>query len=259
MMDAGTQAINQPAIWKASWKFSWYFLWANIRNVKMFIISLGIPLLMLLSFWITNEPVAGQEYTLLEYMFPAIVMFGVILSGQSHAIRICNWREKGVFTRLSATPVPLMFLFVGIAFTQIITGILQGLLVLALGIAATGLIIDISGILLAIGVMLLTSMVFVSFGQLLATLIKKLEIASVAYFFIIMPIFFLASFPPDMLPDVINQITPWLPTTMAIELIGPLLTEGRLPADFLLRIAGLIGYLILFNLGSIKLVRVFRK
>lgn len=62
-----------------------------------------------------------------------------------------------------------------------------------------------------------------------------------------------------MLPDLVNKITPWLPTTMAIELIGPLLAEGRLPAESLYWFLGLAVYLILFNLGSVKLIKVFRQ
>lgn len=247
-----------PSVWKVTYKFSRYFVWANIRNYKMFLFSLIIPLLMLFAFWVTNAEVEGEEYTLLEYMFPAIVMFGVMMSGQAHAIRICSWKEKGVFKRLAATPVPLLFLFISIATTQVIIGILQGLFVLAFGIIATGVSINASGILLAICIMVFTSMVFISFGQFLAALIKRLEIASFAYFFFIMPIFFLACFPTHMLPDLINKITPWLPTTMAIELVGHLLATAKLPEEFLFQLFGLFGYLILFNLGSIRLIKFFR-
>ena len=102
----------------------------------MFLISLGIPLFLLEAFWLTNSEIEGEDLTLLEYMFPAIVALGVMMSGQAHAIRICSWKEKGVFKRLSATPVPLLFLFISIAVTQIIIGILQGVCVMIVGIIA---------------------------------------------------------------------------------------------------------------------------
>jgi ABC-type multidrug transport system permease subunit len=70
-----------------------------------------------------------------------------------------------------------------------------------------------------------------------------------------MPIFFLGSFPSEMLPPLMQRIIVWLPTTMAIELIGHQLATGMLPEEAIFSLSGLIIYAIVF--GAI-IARFFR-
>jgi hypothetical protein len=62
----------------------------------------------------------------------------------------------------------------------------------------------------------------------------------------------LASFPPEMMPDVLNAMTPWLPTSMAIELIGPLFLNNQPGDGALLASVGLVMYTVLFTAVSAK-------
>ena len=58
---------------------------------------------------------------------------------------------------------------------------------------------------------------------------------------------FLGSFPEDMMPAIMNSITPWLPTSMAIELIGVLFYSGHLPENAIFQVSGLLVYLLIFS------------
>jgi hypothetical protein len=62
----------------------------------------------------------------------------------------------------------------------------------------------------------------------------------------------LASFPPEMMPDALNAMTPWLPTSMAIELIGPLFLNNQPGDGALLASVGLVMYTVLFTAVSAK-------
>lgn len=71
-----------------------------------------------------------------------------------------------------------------------------------------------------------------------------------------MPLTFLASFPPEMMPDSLNRLTPFLPTSMAIELIGPLFLNNQLSADALWAALGLVVFTLIFAVMSAIKVRI---
>jgi len=111
---------------------------------------------------------------------------------------------------------------VGTAITQIMIGVGQGVLMLLFGIFVVGLKMTWLNVLFVLGSMTLAGAAFIAFGSMIAAFINKADIAGYVFFYSIMPLTFLASFPPDMMPNSLNAITSWLPTSMAIELIGSL-------------------------------------
>jgi ABC-2 type transport system permease protein len=96
--------------------------------------------------------------------------------------------------------------------------------------------------------MALAAAAFTAFGSMIAAFSRKPDVAGYVFFFTMMPLTFLASFPPEMMPASLNALTPWLPTSMAIELIGPLFLSNQLAAGAPAAAAGLIGYTVLFTL-----------
>jgi ABC-type multidrug transport system permease subunit len=168
------------------------------------------------------------------------------MPGLTQATRLTRWREQHIFQRLALTPVPLANLMVGTAFTQIMIGIGQGMLVLLFGIFLVGLKLAWLNVLLVLAAMVLAGAAFIAFGSLIAAFSSKADIAGYVFFFAIMPLTFLASFPPEMMPDSLNTVTPWLPTSMAIELIGPLFLNNHLSDEALLAGVGLVSYTVLF-------------
>src|SRR5512147_2882225 len=85
-------------------QFSLAVLRASLRNVKVLAATLGLPLFMLFTFWITTRGDGPAEIDLMSFMFPAIVALGVMLSGLTQAVRLAGWRAQGVFRRLALTP-----------------------------------------------------------------------------------------------------------------------------------------------------------
>ena len=55
-----------------------------------------------------------------------------------------------------------------------------------------------------------------------------------------------------MMPDSLNALTPWLPTSMAIELIRPLFLNNRLSEDVFFTGIGLVVYTLFFAIISAK-------
>lgn len=222
-------------------QFSLTILRASFRNIKVLAATLGLPLFMLFTFWITTRGDNPVDFDLMSFMFPAIVALGVMLSGLTQAVRLAGWRAQGVFRRLSLTPVPLANLVLGAALTQVVMGVIQGASILLLGFIL-GMPLHWSSALFILGVSILAGGTFIAFGSVIASFTSKADIASYIFFATFMPLFFLGSFPSDMMPATMRVFLPWLPTSMAIELIGSLFADNRLPDNALFPILGLLAY-----------------
>lgn len=227
-------------------QFAVALLYANLRNLKALAITLGMPLFMLFTIWVPTMAGDEESQEIMQLLFPAIILLSVIMPGLTQTTRLTRWREQHIFQRLALTPVPLANLMVGTAFTQIMIGVGQGVLMLLFGIFLVGLEMAWQNVLLVLVAMVLAGAAFIAFGSMIAVFSRKADIAGYVFFFTIMPLTFLASFPPDMMPNALNAITPWLPTSMAIELIGPLFLSNQLSDGALLAGVGLVMYTVLF-------------
>lgn len=236
-------------------QFATALLYANLRNLKALAITLGMPLFMLFTIWVPTMAGDEESQELMQLLFPAIILLSVIMPGLTQTTRLTRWRQQHVFQRLALTPVPLANLMVGTAFTQIMIGVGQGVLMLLFGILLVGLEMAWHNVLLILGVMMLAGAAFIAFGSMIAAFSSKADIAGYVFFFTIMPLTFLASFPPEMMPDSLNAITPWLPTSMAIELIAPLFLSNSLSHGALLAVGGLMLYTLLFATFSARKFR----
>jgi ABC-type multidrug transport system permease subunit len=232
-------------LFKPTLQFSIAIMRASLKNVKGLAAILGLPLFMLFSFWVTTQGGNAEDFDLMSIMFPAIVALGVMLSGLTQATRLAGWRAQGIFQRLALTPVPLANLVFGAALVQVVVGIVQGISVLLLG-AILGIAVNWQGGLLILGVSALAAAAFIAFGSLLASFTHRTDVAAYVFFATFMPLFFLSSFPSDMLPVSLNTFIPWLPTAMAIELIGSLFVTGSLPGGALFSVLGLLVYGLIF-------------
>jgi ABC-type multidrug transport system permease subunit len=205
---------------------------ASLNDLRTFGIALFTPIFMLVLFWLVGRPTEPGDTDLVSFIFPAIVGLTVMLGGQAAAMRIVNWRQQGVFQRLAATPTPLGDLVLGIGLAQALVSVAQAVLVLLFGVLALGLRVDGVGAAAGVGVLALGVLVFIAFGILVASLSAKAEIANAAFMFTLLPMFFLGGgFPAEILPEFLQAVSPWLPTTMLNSLLSPLLASGALPAD----------------------------
>lgn len=235
--------------------FAKSLLRSNLRNYKTLAVMMGVPVFMLLSFWLPSLAAGPDEPDMMAIMFPTIVLLSVVIAGLTHATRLARWREGDVFRRLALTPVPLPQLILGASLVQVLMGLLQGLGMLIFGLFVLQLPLNWQGCLLAVGVMILAGASFIAIGSLIAALSKRAEIAGYIFMFMLLPLIFLGSFPSEMMPAIMNSITPWLPTSMAIELIGVLFYSGHMPETAVFDLLGLFGYLLLFSILSARYLR----
>lgn len=237
---------------KPTLQFAAALLFANLRNLKVLAITLGMPFFILFTVWVPSLAGDEESQELMQLLFPAVILLSVIMPGLTQATRLTRWQEAQIFQRFALTPVPLANLMLGAAFTQIVVGIIQGMLMLLFGIFIFELELSISSVIQVLCGMTLAGATFIAFGSLIAAFSRRSDIAGYVFFFSIMPLTFLASFPPEMMPAALNSLTPWLPTSMAIEWIGSLLLDNHLSGDTLFAGAGLLLYTLLFAFVSAR-------
>ena len=237
-------------------QFAQALLKGSWRDRRGLMTALFAPILMLVMFWLLTGSNEDAEFDLLGFMFPAIIGFSVMFSGSGQAARLLNWREQGVFQRLAATPVPLGNLVLGAFLAQTVLGAIQGTAILLFGIFVVGLPVNLGGALLTIVVLVFGGACFISLGSLVATLATKADSANNLYTFTMLPMFFFGGgFPPEIMPTFVQNISPWLPTTMFTDLMRPLLSTGALAQDSWIALAGLAGYFVLFSVLAAKRFR----
>ncbi|MFW9821260.1 MAG: ABC transporter permease [Candidatus Thorarchaeota archaeon] len=213
-------------------------------------ITLFLPLFMLFTFWISTRWDDPSEFDLMRYMYPAIVAISIMLTGQTLATRLNSWREQNIFQRLILTSVNLTHIMLGMTITQIIMGIIQGLAILIIGIFLLQIHISFLSFFSILGVIIITGLTFSAYGIFIATFTKKSELTGYVFFFSLLPLYFLASFPTEMLPPSIQIILPWLPTWMSIELIESAIYAQAFPPNGVFMILGLVIYITIFALVS---------
>ena len=227
---------------------AYFLLRAAFNDLKTLLISLFTPLFMLVTFWLVGRPTEPGDPDLAAFMFPAIIGLTVMLGGQTLAMRLVNWRAQGVFQRLSVTPTPLGQVVLSMSVAQAALSVLQAGGVFLFGVFVLGFKVDARGAALAVGVLVLGVSVFVALGLFIASLSAKPDIVSAAFIFTLLPMFFLGGgFPPSILPEFLQQISPFLPTAMVNSLLNPLFAQGAFPSDAWQSVSGLLLYTFLFS------------
>ena len=245
-----TRTAPRSTHWLAIYAFARAILWASIRNWRTTLSFLLAPLLMLVVFRYFGGDSEMGQYDMFTYLFPGIVTMTVMFAGVPLATRLVVWREQEIFRRLACTPQPLGRLVVAMMFSYLIVAISQAVLILAAGLLLFDAGVSPTGIALAFPFLLLATLCFIAYGSMLATFVSKAESATTIYTFTLMPMAFIGTLfmPPDNLPDIVQRVGKWLPTSLAADPIRAAFLDGTLPEQWGLMLAGLIGYTLVFAL-----------
>ena len=179
--------------------------------------TLAFPVFFIVLFGLIYQDMVWEDFGLraIEYILPGIIVMALMTSGiMATATGFVEERERGIYRRLSLTPLKRHTILGGQLIQRYMVILAQTLLLLVVGTLAFH--IRISGDLFwSWMVMTLGALCFLGIGFLLTGLIKSARAAngiSMVVFFMLM---FLGGifFPNEMMPDFLRTFSNTLPST----------------------------------------------
>jgi len=192
--------------------------------------TLAFPLFFIILFGLMYQDMVWEDFGLraIEYILPGIIVMALMTSGiMATASGFVEEREKGVYRRLSLTPLKRHTILGGQLIQRYVVILVQTVLLLVVGALAFD--IQISGSLLWIWlVVTMGALCFLSIGFLLTGLIKTARAAngiSMVVFFMLM---FLGGiyFPNDLMPDFLRIFSDVLPSTNLNDVFRAVMITG---------------------------------
>jgi ABC-2 type transport system permease protein len=203
-----------------------YILWLRqlkryVRSKPRIIASLGQPLLFLLGLGFGFGPIyqkAGQG-NYIQFLAPGVIGMTVLFTSIFSGIELIWDRQFGFLKETLVAPVPRVLIMIGRTVGGATVAMIQGLIVVAICVAAGFRVTNWSSLPLAILFMLLVSVMFTALGTAIASVLSDFQGFQLVMNFLVMPIFFLsgALFPLVGLPKVMEIVADLDPLSYGVD------------------------------------------
>ena len=203
-----------------------YTIW--LRNVKRYlrsksriIGSLAQPLffLVVLGFGLNSISIPGATGGYLKFVIPGIIAMTVLFTSIFSGIQVIWDKQFGFLKETLVAPISRLSIMFGQTIGGATTALIQGLIILVVSFIIGGVTPSFTGILIALGFMILIGLAFTSLGIAIASRMEDMQGFQLIMNFVIFPIFILsgALFPLDTAPKVLKIITYFDPMTYGVE------------------------------------------
>ena len=203
-----------------------YILWVRqlkryIRARSRIVASLGQPLLFLLGLGFGFGPIfqrAGQG-NYIQFLAPGVIAMTILFTSVFAGIELIWDRQFGFLKETLVAPVPRILIMIGRTLGGATVAMIQGLIVVAICVAAGFRVHTVGGLPLAFVFMALTALLFTALGTALASLLEDFQGFQLIMNFLVMPIFFLsgALFPLTNVPTTLNVIATLDPLSYGVD------------------------------------------
>jgi ABC-2 type transport system permease protein len=187
-------------------------------------------------------PQTGGSY--MQFMAPGIVgmvlMFASVFSG----VIVIMDRQFGFLRETLVAPVSRLSVVIGKALGGATTAVMQGILIMVIAVLL-GAGVNLSFLPLALGLMFLISLMFVSLGIAIASVMEDMHGFQLIMNFVIMPLFFLsgALFPLSSAPEPLKIASSLDPLTYGVNGLRSLLTGS---GEFITPLLVVLGFTTAF-------------
>jgi ABC-2 type transport system permease protein len=193
-----------------------YILWLRemkkyVRSRAQIIASLGPPLMYLLilgfGFGPMYERSGGGNY--LQFMAPGVVGMMILYTSLFSGMSLLWDRQFGFLKETLVAPVPRLQVMIGKTLGGATVALLQGIIMVVATLVAGFRPVGVTGVLVALGVMLLIATVFTALGVSIGASLENMQGFQLVMTFLVMPVYFLsgALFPLNNLPKVLGALT----------------------------------------------------
>ena len=203
-----------------------YILWLRqlkryVRSRSRIVASLGQPLLFLVALGFGFGPIfqrAGQG-NYIQFLAPGVIAMTVLFTSVFSGVELIWDRQFGFLKETLVAPVPRILIMIGRTLGGATVAMIQGLIVLAICMAAGFRPGAIGGLPAAIGFMALIAILFTALGTAVASALDDFQGFQLVMNFLVMPIFFLsgALFPLMGLPKALSVVASIDPLSYGVD------------------------------------------
>ena len=210
-----------------------YYLW--LRQIKKYwrskprlIGTLAQPVIFLLMFGYgfgATFSAAGGNY--LDYLAPGISGMSIIFTAIFTGLEVIWDRQFGFLKETLVAPMSRFNVMLGRTLGGATVATIQGMIVLVISFLFGFRPVSWGLVLYAIFIMFLISLIFSSFGTIIASFLEDMQAFTLILNFIVQPMFFLsgALFPLQGLPDWLSFISRIDPLTYGVDALRFLLSD----------------------------------
>ena len=193
-----------------------------------------------------------QNLNIISYLVPSILGMALMQLGVFAAIPLVADREKKILKRLSATPLHRWQLVGSNVVMRLIIGIIQTLIIVAVGTALFGL--QVTGSLILLGsLVVLGALAFISLGYVIASFAPTEDAANSMTSVVQFPMMFLSGtfFVIDQMPQPLQVVARFLPLTYLSDALRQVMVNGTAFSPLWFCFAVLIGWTVIcFGISS---------
>ncbi len=228
-----------------------------LRERQALFFTLAFPVIMIFIF---GAVFGGQTWSgipAIDYLLPGIIgMALMMVCMTNNAVSITTDREKGIFRRLSLTPLKRRTLLSGHVAVRYLIALVSTILLMIIGISAFKAHVGGNYFLFWL-VLTLGALVFITLGFIIAGLVKNTGSAQALSMAVLFPLMFLGCcfWPLDVMPSFLRPLCEALPTFRMNTALRMITVEGAGFNEIWQDLLIILGWLAAGSILSIKLFK----
>jgi ABC-2 type transport system permease protein len=198
------------------------------RDKRSLFFTFAFPVIMILIFGSVFGDQAWAGVPAINYLLPGIIVMSLMMvTMNNNTVKITSDREKGVYRRLSLTPLKRQTLLTGHIIVRYIIVLLSTILLIVIGTVVFKANFG-GNYFLFLLVLTLGSLIFLTLGFVLSSLVKNTSSAMTLCMAVLFPLMFLGGcfWSLDQMPSFISPICDILPTTHLNAALRMIAVEG---------------------------------
>ena len=178
---------------------------------------------------VKSSGVAAEQVSMFDFLLPGILAMGLMQSGlMGVSAVITGYRERLLLKRVLATPFPPAAFLAGLIARFTLTNMIQGLLIVLVGVLVFGARVVGSYVHL-FALVFLGSVAFLTIGFAISTVSRTAEAANTLGSAVSFPMMFLSGtfWPRELIPQSLQPLIDVLPLTPLVEAMRGVATQGE--------------------------------
>lgn len=194
---------------------------------------------------VTPESLQTNQLNSVSFFVPSILAMALMQLGVFASIPLVQQREKLIFKRLNATPLPRWVLVGSNVAVRLVIAAVQTALILGIGVVLLGVKVDGNPLLIG-GFVLLGALAFTSIGYVIASFARTEEAANGITSVVQFPLMFLSGifFPLEILPSWLKTVATFMPLTYLGDALRQTMVGGAPFVPLWVDFAVLAGWLV---------------